>query len=79
MQWDSSTKKSNVSISTNKDGIHSIDISIAIKAKIMTLMSKTETLETPSALQIGQLNQQQTPICFNCKTLNYVMEESKFI
>lgn len=56
MQWDNPAEKSNTLISTNKDEVHSVNSSRATKSKITALIRRIETLETPSTLQISQVN-----------------------
>lgn len=74
MQWDP-TKKFSTSTSTNKGGIHSKDNSIAAKVKIAALLKRIKVFETPSAPQLSQVNQIQTPTHFNSGTINHIMEE----
>lgn len=63
----------------NKGMIHSADSSITVEIKIMTLIRRIKTLKTPSAPHISQVNQLQTPTCFNCCTSNHVTEESPLL
>ena len=45
MQWEGFHEKSSITDPTSKDGLHSIENSIATKAKIATLMRRIEELE----------------------------------
>lgn len=75
MQWNSPIEKANALTSTHKGGVHSIDCSTVVEAKIAVLIWRIEVLETPSILQVGQVNQLHSSTCFNCRILNHVIEK----
>lgn len=56
MQQDNFTENPSISTLTSKDGMHSIDNSITVQVKVLALIRRIETMETPNAPQASQVN-----------------------
>jgi hypothetical protein len=80
MQWEGFREKASSTTLATKGGIHHIDTSIIVEAKIVALARKVEELEvkttTPRPEQVNQLSQ---PGYFNCQAPNHVREECPFM
>ena len=80
MQWEGFREKTSSTTSATKGGVHQVDTSIVVEAKIAALARKVEELEvkttTPRLEQANQLSQRS---CFNCQAPNHVLEECPFM
>jgi len=77
IQWEPTNENSRNSNSISlKRGIHSIESSISVEARIANLVRRLEALKTKEPSPVNQVspNQFLTPDCTYCQTMNHVFE-----
>ena len=73
MQCEWFNEKPPTTTSTSRSGMHSIENSIAVEAKVATLMRRIEVLESKgTSQQFEQVNQTSMPSYFNCQSPTHV-------
>ena len=75
IQWESCPEKT--SPTTFRTGMHLIESSIAVEAKITQLMRRLELLEAREPNSVNQVNPTQVinPGCTYCQALTHLFEE----
>ena len=73
MQWETFTEKP-ISTPTNKNGMHTLENSIAAEAKMTVVMRRLDALEIkePDTNQVKQIS---SPTCNHCQASTHILEE----
>ena len=77
MQWETFTEKPIIN-STHKNGMHTLEKSIAEEAMTSLIMRRLEALEVKES-STNQVQQIVSPTCNHCQASNHIFEECPLI